>query len=131
MVGYFTSRVFQILKNSKQKEDLQIQEILHKEMIENGVNPITIYKKNVIVHCNKAWTSITGYTIGDVQEYIKNNPEKDIVDLLYGYSPDEITRVRTHTQKASETGISYEDRIFTLQTKSGDFISIAYENKIR
>lgn len=91
-------------------------------------NPIVIYEHGKVIFCNKAWEDVTEYTFLEIKELQESGV--NLTELFYGYSARELARVNESIRLALLTGEGYEERIFTLKTKSGKLVKMAWHTEV-
>lgn len=79
----------------------EIKKILFENILHSN-NPIVIYEKNKPIFWNLKMEEITGYSFTEIQEL--SSTGVDTMELLYGWSKEELTKVRASVHRAIETG---------------------------
>jgi PAS domain-containing protein len=92
----------------------EVQEILYLDVL-NDTNPVVIYKEGAPFFWNPAMEEITGYTFSEIQTL--QGQGADIMELLYGWSQEELGRVLQSVIEGHQKKEGYDERVFTLRTK--------------
>ncbi len=113
-----------VLDDSKTRE--RVKTILYENALFEK-NPMAIYDGATPLFWNHAMEYVSEYPFPEIRQFVAAGG--NVSDLFYGYSEQEIDRVRDAVRSALTSGHGYEDRTFTLKSKSGNLVKIAWHTE--